>query len=532
MSDNQLKNTLLEKFKTGQMDRRQFMAALAAAGVSAGAINGMMVKEAAAAKPKKGGRLTVGIEASQAQDSLDPSKFYGTSNIMMGYSVFDTLVNRDDELKAMPWLATSWESNKAADKWVFNLRKGVTYHDGSPFGAEDVMHTIARINHADSEAPAKAFIKHITEVEKLSDHQVRFHLAGPNAELPTILSDTRLHIVKRGMEDFTGKPPGTGAFKVVEFSPGNRYVFARNENYWGDDGPYVDELEYVGIPDNTARINALIAGDINVLLQLDQKATRLIDNSGVGYVINAPSGAFLNLAMMLDRPPTESKDFRLAMKYAVDREGIRENILKGLGSVGNDHPIASIDPYYNDDIPQRTYDPDKARFHIKKAGLENTPIDLYGSDVAGTGALAAAQHVQQSAKAGGINLNVINPPADSFWSSVWIKQPMITSGWDPRPVPDLIFSIAFSQDSAWNETLWKNDRFEKLLVEARSTLKFRKRKQLYGEMQKMLQEDGGHITLGFRNYVDAARNEIKGITPHGSGPLGFYQSARTAWIES
>ena len=233
----------------------------------------------------------------------------------------------------------------------------------------------------------------------------------------------------------------------------------------------------------------------------------------------------------MDREPTNNADFRQAMKYAVDREGIRDNILKGLGTVGNDHPIAPIDPYYNANIPQRQYDPDKARFHIKKAGLENTPIDIYGSDVAGTGALASAQHLQQSAKAGGINLNVINPPSDSFWSAVWIQKPMVTSGWDPRPVPDLIFSIAFSNKSSWNETLWSNDRFEKLLVEARSVTDFAKRKEMYDEMQMMLHDDGGHITLGFRNFVDAARNEVQGITPHGSGPLGFYQMQRTAWID-
>ena len=532
MSNDQFQKDLYEKFMAGRMNRRQFVGALAAAGVSAGAISGLMSKHAAAMTPKKGGRLVIGIEAQQAQDSLNPGKFYGTANILMGYAVYDKLVNRDTNQQAMPWLATSWEPNKDATKWVFNLRKGVTFHDGSPFGAEDVQHTIALINAPDSEAPAKSYISQITEVEKLGDHQVRFHLKGPNAEFPMIMSDTRLHIVKRGVTDFSGKPPGTGPFKVVEFSPGTRYSFARNENYWRDDGPYVDELDCVGIPDNTARINALIAGDINVLLQLDQKATRLIENSGVGYVVNAPSGAFINLAMMLDRAPTNNPDFRLAMKHAIDREGIRDNIFKGLGSVGNDHPIAPIDPYYNDDIPQRVYDPDKARHHIKKAGLENTPIDFYGSDVAGTGALAAAQHIQQSAKDGGINLNVINPPADSFWSAVWIKQPMITSGWDARPVPDLILSIAFSKESGWNETLWHNDRFEKLLVEARSTLDFGKRKDIYGEMQRMLHDDGGHITVGFRNLVDAARNEIKGIAPHGGGPLGFYQAARTAWIDS
>ncbi|WP_264214451.1 ABC transporter substrate-binding protein [Leisingera thetidis] len=532
MSDSKFKDHQFQLFAAGKLSRRQFMGTLAAAGVSAGAIASLTAGRAHAATPKTGGRLVVGIEASQAQDSLDPTRFYGTANIMMGYSVYDTLVNRDANLQPMPWLATSWEANDDATQWVFNLREGVTFHDGAPFGAEDVMHTIDRINREGSEAPAKSYISQITAVEKLSDHQVRFHLEGPNAEFPMIMSDTRLHISKRGLEDFAGTPPGTGPFKVVEFTPGNRYVFARNENYWGAEGPYVDELEFVGIPDNTARINALIAGDINMLLQLDQKATRLIGNSGAGYVVNAPSGAFLNLAMMLDRAPTDSHDFRMAMKYAIDREGVRDNILKGLGTIGNDHPIAPIDPYYNAEIAQRAYDPDKARFHIKKAGLENTPIDLYGSDVAGTGALAAAQHVQQSAKAAGINLNVINPPADSFWSSVWIQKPMITSGWDPRPVPDLIFSIAFSKTSTWNETLWRNDSFEGLLSQARSTLDFAKRKEIYGEMQQMVHDDGGHITLGFRNFVDAARHEVQGVAPHSAGPLGFYQAARTAWIDA
>lgn len=532
MSDDKFNDYLFSQYVANKISRRKFMGTMAAAGASATLITGMTAKRASAATPKKGGRLVIGIEAAQAQDTLDPGKYFSTANIQMGYSVHDVLVNRDAELKAQPWLATSWEANDDASSWVFDLRDDVEFHDGSKFGADDVIYTITRYNREDSEAPAKSFLSQITSIDKLSEHQVRFNLAASNADFPMVLSDTRVHMTKAGLEDFTGKPTGLGPFKVVEFTPGSRYAFERNDNYWGDDGPYVDELEFIGIADNTARINALIAGDINVLLQLDQKATRLIENSGSSYVINAPSGAFLNLAMMLDREPTNDPDFRLAIKHAIDREGIRDNILKGLGSIGNDHPISPIDPYYNTNIPQRVYDPEKARFHIKKAGLENTPIDIYGSDVAGTGSLASAQHLQQSAKKAGINLNVINPPADSFWSAVWIQKPIITSGWDPRPVPDLIFSIAFSAASAWNETLWKNDRFEKLLLEARGTLDFAKRKELYDEMQLMLHDDGGHATLGFRNFVDAAANEVQGITAHGAGPLGFYQAQRTAWIDS
>lgn len=530
MSDKKY-NKMVSQFLGNQLSRRKFIGQLAAIGASATVIDSLIFQRAEAATPKRGGRLVVGIEAAQAQDSLDPSKFFGTANIQMGYSVHETLVNRDESLKPIPWLATSWEPNADGSAWIFNLRSDVRFHDGSPFRPEDVIYSVQRHYREGSESPAKAYMSQIASVDKLGQNQVRFNLTAPNADFPIIMSDTRVHITKEGLEDFTGKPPGTGPFKVVEFTPGTRYQFERNDDYWGT-GPYVDELEFISIPDNTARINALISGDINVLLQLDQKANRLIKSNSTTYAVNAPSGAFLNLAMMLDRAPTNDPDFRLALKYSIDREGIRDNILKGLGSVGNDHPIAPIDPYYNTDIPQRTFDPDKARFHIKKAKLEGVPIDFYGSDVAGTGSLAAAQHVQQSAAKGGLKLNVINPPADSFWSSVWIKKPMITSGWDPRPSPDLIFSIAFASSSTWNETLWKNPKFDKLLVEARSVVDFAKRKEMYGEMQRMLHDDGGHATMGFRNFTDAARTEVKGITPHGSGPLGFYQMQRTAWIDS
>lgn len=532
MADSNLNEYLFSEYVKNRISRRQFMGSLAAAGASAVLINGLLVQRAQAAQPRRGGRLVIGTEGAQSPDSLDPTKYYSTSNYQMGYSVHENLVNRGPDQKPVPWLATSWNSNADASSWVFDLRKEVTFHDGSDFGADDVIYSLPRHYRKGSESPAKSYMSQIADIEKLSEHQVRFKLVAPNADFPTILSDTRAHITKNGLEDFTGTPPGTGPFKVVEFSPGTRYVFARNENYWGEDGPYVDELEFVGIGDSNARINALIAGDINLLMQLDQKATKLIENSGVSYLLNAPSGAFINLAMMLDREPTNNSDLRLAMKFAIDRAGIRDNILKGFGSVGNDHPISPIDPYYNNDIPQRAYDPDKARFHIKKAGLENVPIDIYGSDVAGSGALAAAQHVQQSAAAAGIKINVINPPADSYWSAVWMQKPIITSGWDPRPVPDLIFGIAFDSKSSWNETAWRNERFDKLLVEARSVTDFAKRKEMYDEMQLMLHENGGQATLGFRSFVDASRNEVQGIKPHGAGPLGFYQAQRTAWIDS
>jgi peptide/nickel transport system substrate-binding protein len=523
---------LLKALHENKISRREFMYRMTALGISAAAMPSLLGSPALAATPKKGGKITVGVEAAQAKDSLDTTQYFSTANILMGYTVYDSLVNRGPDLKPLPWLAESWEIGADASEWIFKLRKDVEWHDGSPFVADDVIYAFKRHTREGTVSPAKGYMSQITDMKKDGNHVVKFKLAAPNADFPIMLSDTRVQISKNGYEDFTTTTVGTGPFKVKEWKSGFRYVFERNDNYWGSDGPWVDEIEVVGIGDISARVNALLSGDINVMLELDPKSVSLIESNNRTNLIRTQSGSMINLAMMMDRAPTDNADFRLAMKHAINRKQIVKNVLKGYGSIGNDHPILPIDPYYCTDIPQRSYDPDKARYHIKKAGLENKPVNIYGSDVPGAGALAACQVVQQSAAKAGINLNLINPPADSYWSAVWLQQPMVASGWDMRPVPDLIFSIAFQGGGDWNETKYADKRFDKLLLEARATVDFKKRHAMYCEMQQLVHDDGGHITLGFRDILDATASNIRGISSHPSGPLGFYQFARTVWIDS
>ena len=408
----------------------------------------------------------------------------------------------------------------------------VSSNNGKSFTAEDVIYTFLHHLREKSESPAKAYFEQISSMKNLDSHTVEFSLAASNADFPIILSDTRAHILADGYNDFSKTTIGTGPFKVKEFKPGATYILERNLDYWGSDGPYVDEIEYVGVADPTARVNALISGDIDLLLNLDPKTTPLIERHAGTHILQTKSGHMSALAMMLDRAPSEDNNMRLAIKYALDRELILNNVYKGFGHIGNDHPISPIDPYYNRDVAQRSYDPDKARFYIKKAGMENQEIDIHASEVTGAGAIASCEVLQESARASGINLNLVKVPADAYWSSVWMKKPLCTSIWDPRPVPDLMFSIAYKGGVSYNETAWDNAQFDALLLQARATTDFEKRKAMYGEMQGMLQEDGGTSVLAFLDYLDASNNKVHGISAHPSGPLGFFQFVTNLWIES
>ncbi len=531
MSDDRFNDYLFKQYVANSISRRRFMGTLAATGVSATLIGSLTAGRARAATPKKGGVLIMGVPTADAKDSLDPTKLNTTANLVAAFAVYDLLVNRDTDLRPIPMLATGWTPNDNATEWVFDLRSGVTFHNGKDFTADDVIYSLSRHTAEGSESPTKSFLSQITSMQKTAPLQVKFTLASSNADFPITLSDTRVPISPAGVDDFSGAVYGTGPFKVATYDPSNRVEFVRNDDYWGEVAN-VDTFEMIGIGDPTARVNALVAGDINCLLQLDPISVQLLERSDAAQVLRANSGAQINLAMMLDRAPTDNNDLRLAMKYAVDRQQIVDNVLKGYGGIGNDHPVAPNDPFYCSDIPQRAYDPEQARFHIRKAGLENTPIDLYASDVPGSGALSACQVFQQSAQAAGVNINLIQPPADTYWSAVWMQKPMIVSGWDARPVPDLILSIAFQSGVSYNETAWANERFDQILVEARGITDFDKRKELYCEVQMMLHENGGHIPLAFRDYLDAHANEVMGMTPHGAGPMGFFQGPRTAWIDA
>jgi peptide/nickel transport system substrate-binding protein len=247
-------------------------------------------------------------------------------------------------------------------------------------------------------------------------------------------------------------------------------------------------------------------------------------------LLSAKSGRYLTFVMNCETTPFSNADVRTGLKYLIDRDKYVQVVLKGQGQAGNDQPISPIDPWYCPDIPAHTYDPDKAKFYLKKAGAENASFNLSTSSVTGN-LVEAALFYQQMADQAGIKINIVREPPDTYWANVWLKKPFCMVTWNPRPTADMLLSIVYLSTADWNDTHWRRPNFDKLILAARGELDHAKRLQMYCEAERMIHDDGGSIIPGFENIMDAALKKVHGLELSPLGPLGFWQS-EAVWLES
>ncbi len=491
------------------LPRRRFLGGTALLGASAALAPGLL-GTARAQGPQRGGHLKLGMDGAAATDSLDPATYTATYIQVVGYQWGNCLVELDEKVRPIPELAESWEASADAAVWVFKLRKGVTFHNGKEMTAADVVYSVNHHRGPDSKSGAKGYLEVIKEVEATGKYEVTFELETPSADLPYVLSDYHVLIVPEG-SDFT-KPIGTGPYVIESFEPGVRTLAKRNPDYWKEGRAWADSVETLALNDLTARTSALQTGAVHFINRLDPKTVNLLERAPGVLVINVPSAGHYTFVMRCDTPPFDDNHLRLALKWGIDRDELVDKILRGFGRVGNDHPIPDFDPFFNAELPQRGFDPDKARFHFEKSGHEG-PVQLHIADAAFTGAVDAAQLYAQHLAKAGIELEVVREPNDGYWSNVWMKKPFVGSYWGGRPTADLMFSVAYKSDAPWNESFWKRPEFDKLLIEARAELDLERRRQLYWEMQKMVWEDGGEIIPMFNNYLFGARDNVDGFVP-------------------
>ena len=491
---------------TFNMNRRGVLKA-GAATVAATAI----APVAAQAMGKRGGRLRLGLAGANTSDSWDGRTHSDSFMIMSGHGcVFDCLteIAADGSLKGE--LAESWEASADAKTWTFNLRKGVTFHNGKAFGADDVIASLQMHTAEGAKSAAKPIVASIENMEKTSDHQVVMTLKAGNADFPFLLSDYHILIYPAGMEDEAiAKGIGTGLYSVESFDPGVRFVGKRvADHYKGDDAGFFDEVEVIAINDGSARQNALMTGQVDAINRVDFKTEALIKANPNVRISEVTGNQHFTFPMLTNVAPLDNMNIRKALKHAVNRQELVDKVLLGHGAVANDHPIGPANQYYAADLPQNDYDPDKAMHYLKEAGLDSLNIDLSAANAAFPGAIDAAQLYQASAKAGGININVVQEPDDGYWSNVWLKKPWCACYWSGRATEDWMFSTAYESGVPWNDTFWENGRFQELLLSARAELDSDKRSEQYREMQALCSAEGGTVIPMYANYVDATSTAL------------------------
>lgn len=479
--------------------------------------------------PRRGGRIRVASLSSSTADTLDPAKGALSTDYTRHYTLYSGLTQFDSNLQPQLALAEDIQSSDQT-LWTIKLRKDVQFHDGKTLTAADVVYSLARHKDPATGSKIKPVAEQFAAVKASGPNEVQLRLTGPNADLPAILADSHLLIVKDGTTDFR-TAVGTGPYRLKEFKPGVRTVAVRNPNYWKPGKPYLDEIELVGIPDESARVNALLSGDVQLIIAVNPRSTKRINASPEHAVLETKSGLYTNLIMRQDAIPTGNPDFVLAMKYLFDRELIRRALFRGFGAIGNDHPIPPGHRYYNSELPLRAHDPERARYHLRKAGLTGVRVPLYASPAA-EGSIDMGSVLQEAASKVGLKLAVNRVPADGYWSNHWMKHPLGFGNTNPRPTADLLFSLFYSSQAPWNESGWRNEKFDQLLLAARAQADEAKRKQLYCDMQELVHHHCGVAIPVFISIIDGYDRRLRG---YGSIPIGGlmgYSFAEHVWLDA
>ena len=500
------------EFSAGKINRREFVTSLMAIGIATPAALSLSA-EVMAMTPKKGGRFRQGFGHGSTTDTLDPSTFENGMMTNVGFTHANALTEVSNTGELIGELAETLESSDAKN-WRFNLRKGVEFHNGKSLTADDVIATFDYHRGEDSKSPAKSLLKQVKSLSKDGDGTVVAELDAPNADFPYIVSDYHLVILpsKDGKITDPQQGVGTGPYVVKKFEPGVRAFFTRNANYWKADSAHFDEVESLSLLDTAARQNAAMNGDADIIDRVDPKTVHLLGRNPNLKIVEVTGTQHYTFPMRLNVAPFDNYDVRMALKYALNRKELVDKILLGHGEIGNDHPISVANRYHNGELPQREFDPDKARHHMKKAGYGGDAIPLSAADAAFAGAVDAAQLIKASAGAAGINIDVIREPKDGYWSNVWNKKGWCACYWGGRPTEDWMFVAAYTDDTEWNDTAWKTTdaakKFNKLVKEARGELDEAKRRAIYYECQRLINDDGGAIVPMWANYIHGVSKKV------------------------
>ncbi len=501
---------------------------IAASVAVAGALDVNPALGSVSASPRRGGNLRIGVPGGPAgSDILDPHA-EGVAGFGQAFrqNVYSKLTDMMPDGTFENQLAESMRPNPKATVWKIKLKQGIKFHDGSELTADDVIYTFNRIlNPSNVLKQARGNIDMIDPkgIVKDGKYDLTVNLLKPWSDFRAAVGQRYISIIKDGAKGpwTVANANGTGAFKLESWTPGTSYKYVANKNYFETGKPYVASVTVIGISDSVARVNALLSKQVDAISDAPVNQVPMIRSAGAKIIVN-PGGSWTPLVMNTNVAPYNDVRVRQAMKLLIDRDKAVKIALAGYGTVGNDL-FAKYDALYAADIPQRTFDPKKARELLKAAGHLNTNFVLSTSE-AESDFVPLALVFEQGAKEAGIKITIKKDPADTFWDNTWGVAPFTFSSWGYRG-----FFTQWNQSFvSYNkeETQWINPKAVKasaLVAKAAATGNFENSKALAVAAQQLLWDDGGYIIPYFKKKLDAAQPNVKGIEPHVFPALSWYR---------
>jgi peptide/nickel transport system substrate-binding protein len=506
-----------------QPSRRAFLAgAIGVAGLGALSLTGCspaaapdIPVAAATGTARRGGRLRIARPAASAAETLDSASSLSAYEYLG--ALYNRLVRLDERGETVPDLAEEWSSNADGTRWEFRLRTGVVFHDGQPFTAEDAVASIAHILDPDVGSPQAGVLGEVITASAISAPEpftIRFDLSKPHAEFPSLLTAYQCYIVPAAaIADIGRTGIGTGPFRLSSFAPaGAGSLEAFPDHFAGP--PMLDGIDLYSIQDTQARVNALLAGQIDLISQtnLDFATARVVSASSSATVARVENAQWYTIPMLATSEEFSDPLVRQAMKLAYDPNDLVAVALQGTGSPGWDNPVPPQLAAFIDE--EREYDPEKAAALLRQAGRENFTTTLYTSSYESVFTPLAVAYSEAVADAG-IRLRVRNASADSYYTQLWMQTPLMVSYWfTGRPIDQLLGQV-FRTGSSYNESAWSNPQFDALLDDARAEMDPARRLTLYQDAQRLIVSDGADMTPMFGDRLVGISREVVNYREHG-----------------
>ncbi|WP_300049873.1 ABC transporter substrate-binding protein [Sulfitobacter sp.] len=542
--------TSAENAKKDPVSRREFLAIASAFGATSATAYGMLgmaapARAAAHANLKEGGTVRMQMEVRALKDprTYDWSQI---ANFSRGWLEYLAIWENDGTFT--PGLLESWEISDDATEYTLNVRKGVTWNDGTPFTAQDVARNIEGWCDKSLEGNSMAgrFATLVDEetgkaiegaIEVVDDHTVKLKLPKSDITLIPGMADYPAAITPEGFDPDTmlENPKGTGPYLPESLEVGVKSVLVKNPDHtwWGTEvfgGPYIDRLEYIDYgTDPSAWIAAAEAEEVDAFYSMEGEYIDVMSTLD-GWIENEIATAATivirpnQLAEIDGMKPYEDKRVRNALQLAVDNAVLLELGYAGRGIVAENHHVGPMHPEYAEVEPPKT-DPEAARALMEEAGMADYEHELFSIDDAWrkdtTDAVAA------QLRDAGIKVKRTILPGSTFWND-WVKYPFSSTNWNARPLGVQIWALAYRSGEAWNEFGYANPEFDALLSEALATADVEARREIMAKGEKMLQDDGVTIQPYWRSLYNHTREGLVGAAHH----IGFeYHPARMAWAE-